>query len=406
LPTYPTCADELAALQALVEAAQSLLTNFNAGGVTETLLESEALNLGSDATSYPGVTQKGAYQYLQDVQAAAYILTANGTDLDNKAADVDVYRKQATQSTGAVIFSIATAGGSPTIIPIGTLVSAEPADPTAPPIIFATTTTGTILTGQTQSNSVLVTAVTAGSLGNVIAGAINTVASGPGGTAVTNPYSTGGGADTEGDDSPNGGLRARALAAIPAASQCTASALVEAAVSYAGITAAYVLDNTADDGYTPELGRVQLYVDDGTGDLGNPANPNHAVIAQLQADLDSGLYRAAGTQVHVVGATLLPVAISLQFTFDTNYTLSTGDQIQVAVQLAVYNYVNALSLGRPVTIAEIVATVCGVGGVWNVAANSVLINGANADLYPGPTQTPRCENLSDVDTPGAGVPLP
>jgi uncharacterized phage protein gp47/JayE len=408
LPTYPTTDAVLTSLQTQVEALQSLLTNFNAGGATETLLEAEALNLGSDATTYPGVTQEGAYQLLEAVQAAAYILSANGSDLDNKAADVGVYRKAAVAATGVVVFSIAVTSGSPTVIPIGTIVGAEPADPTASPILYATTQTATIIAGQLTSNAVDVVAVATGTQGNVIAGAVNQVLSGPGGTSVTNPNSIGGGADTEGDDSPNGGLRARALAAVPNASQCTIAALIEAAESYAGIVSATVLDNTADDGITFERGLSQLYVDDGTGDLGNPTNPNHAVIAELQAALNSGLYRSAGTQVNVVGSILLPVTIGLQYIYDTVYasTLSTPADIQTAVQLAIYNYVNALPIGRPVIVAELITQVCGVGGVWNVPVGSVVINGTSADLYPTATQTARCENLAAIVVTGTGIALP
>jgi uncharacterized phage protein gp47/JayE len=403
LPTYPTTADVLASLQSTVESLQSLLTNFNAGGVTETLLEAEALNLGSDASSYPGVTVQGAYQLLTSVQAAAYILSATGSDLDNKAADVGVYRKAAVAATGQVTFSIAVSGGSPTIIPIGTLVGAEPADPSGSPIVYATTTTGTIPSGQTQSNSVAVEAVNTGTLGNVAAGAINQVLSGPGGTFVTNPLSIGGGANTESDTS----LRTRALAAVPNASQCTAAALIEAALSFPGIASATVVDLTNPAGDF-QLGCVQLYVDDGTGDIGNPTNPNHAEIAALQAALNSGLYRAAGVQVNVVGSILLPVTIALGYTYDTGYasTETTPAAIQTAVELAIYNYVNALPIGNPVTIAELIAQVFTVQGVWNVAVGSVVINGANADLFPSATQTPRCANLASVTVTGTGVALP
>jgi len=412
LPVYPTTTDVLTSEQESVEGLQSLLTNFNAGGVTETLLEAVALVLGSDASTYPGVTQEGAYALLSAVQAAAYILSANGTDLDNKAADVGVYRKAAVAATGVVQFSIAVAGGSPTVIPIGTVVGAEPADPTASPILYMTIQTATILTGQTLSNLVEIVAVATGTSGNAQAGAVNLVYSGPGGTSVTNPNSIGGGENTEGDDSPNGGLRARALGAVPNASQCTGAALIEAAESYAGIVSATVVDLTNPmDEFA--LGYVQLYVDDGTGDLGNPTNPNHAVINELQMALNGspgvpGLYRAAGVQVNVVGSILLPVVISFGYVYDTAYasTLSTPAAIQTAVQLAVFNYVNGLSIGQPLVIAEIIAQVLTVAGVWNVPVSSVVINEANADLYPLPTQTPRCATLAAVTATGTGIALP
>jgi uncharacterized phage protein gp47/JayE len=395
LPTFPTTAEILASLQAALQALNGLLSNYNAGGATETYLEAASLALGSDADSYPNVTVPGAYELLTQVQNAEFILTATGSYLDLKAADVGVTRKPAVAATGAGHFIAPTPPSSNEVISIGTLVAAEPVDPTANPIVYATTATATILAGQTTSNVVTFTAVAAGSSGNQVIGAVNQNINAPFGVSFANTVAATGGADIETDAS----LQSRALAAVPNASQGTKAALENAALSYAGVSSARLLDNTADDGVTPMLGRSQLYIDDGSGDLGDVGNVNHAIIATVQAAFDSGLYRAAGTQVHVVGSLLLAVTLNITIQVSQAYTQTTSSTsaIQTAAQLALFTYINSIALGRPVFVSEVISAAIEVGGVVNVPLTSVVINGVNGDLIPTPIQTPRCASLSSVN---------
>jgi uncharacterized phage protein gp47/JayE len=390
LPTFPTTAEVLASLQSALQALNSILTNYNAGGATETYLEAASLLTGSDASTYPGVTQKGAYELLTQVQAAEFILTATGSFLDLKAADVGVERKPAVSAGGPVQFFPTVSSSVAIVVPVGSLVAAESADPTVGPIVYRTLATATIPANGASSNIVQVLAVNAGSLGNQSAiGAINTVVSGATGCTVTSTGTIGGGADQEQDDAPDGGLRARALAAIPNASQCTLSAIEAAAVSYAGITNAIAQDNVTDS--TQPLGVVQLYVDDGSGDLGNASNANYPVIATLQNDLNSGKYRAAGVQVFVQGSLLLLVQVSLIVSLNSTYVadVESAADILIAIQNAIQTYVNAVNIGNPVLLSEIIKVVANVPGVSDVPIFSVLINGNAQNLIPGPVQAPR-----------------
>jgi uncharacterized phage protein gp47/JayE len=397
LPTFPTTADALASLQSALQSLNPLLTNYNPGGATETYLEAASLLVGSDASSYPGVVQKGAYELLTMLQQAEFILTASGNYLDLKAADVGVTRKPATPASGPVVFTATVSGVNPIVIPAGTMVAAESADPTAMPIVYMTLTTVTIAVGASQSPPVVVQAINAGANGNQsVVGAINTVVSGVTGVTVASTQTIAGGADVEQDDAPNGGLRARALAAIPNASQCTIPAIENAALSYAGITSAVAQDINSDP--TQPRGVVQLYVDDGSGDLGNASNANYAILTTMQNDFDSGLYRAAGAQVNVQGSQLLAATVSLSLSINATYATNTESaaNIVAAVQLAVYNYVNSVQIGRPVLLAEIIRVAAEISGVSDVPITSVQINGAGSNLTPSATQAPRCANLASV----------
>jgi uncharacterized phage protein gp47/JayE len=397
LPTFPTTADVLASLQSAIQALNTLITNFNPGSVVETYLEGCALGLGSDANTYPGVTAEGAYQLLAQVQNAAFALTATGSALDLKAADVGVYRKPAVAAAGPYVFSIISPTNQAQVIPAGSLVAAEPADPTAPPIIFSTDSDATIAAGATTSNQITITAVTAGSSGNQLTGAVTTIISAGSNVTGTNPQAVSGGADEEQDDSPNGGLRARVLSAIADASQGTISAIEQAAKSFPGVEDAVLVENTAADG-TPQDGVGQLYIDDGTGDLGNTSNANHPIIAEVQAAFTSGLYRAAGTQVNVVGSLLLAVTVSLTAQVNQNYTAQTSPLATVVenIQIAIYNYLLTIGIGKPAFVSEIARYANEVAGVSNVIVTSIMINGANVDLMPTNVQVPRAANTAAI----------
>jgi uncharacterized phage protein gp47/JayE len=396
LPALPTVADILASAQASLSELQGLLTNFNPGGVTETTLEALALALGIDATSYPGVQQPGAYQLLQRAQQAAYILTAVGSDLDNKAADVNVFRKQPGTAQGGFQFSLPAPAVTATVFSVGTLVAAQQADPTVSPVLFVTTAAVTVPMGATNASTIApIIAQVAGSSGNQPIGAVNVVVSGPYGATGFNPTATGGGSDLEGDDAPNGGLRARALAAIPNAAQCTVAAIEQDALSYSGVITALLLENLADDGVTFEPGRGQLLVDNGTGTLGS----NTALISQIQTDFNSGLYRGASTQVHVVGATQTPVtSVSLSLTYDPTYAnnIASIATTETAIATSIFAYINGLGIGNAVLIAAIIKLVMETPGVTDVTVSSVRVNGSNADFQPLFSQTARIASTSLV----------
>ena len=230
------------------------------------------------------------------------------------------------------------------------------------------------------------------------ANTISSVQSALGSLGCYNPAKAQGGTDSEGDDAPNGGLRARGLKAIADASQGTVAALGDAALTYAGISSAAVVDNTADDGVTFERGNVLIYCDDGSGNLGSSADANNASLLQFQADLTAGKWRAAGVTALALGSLLLPTTVALAIDVAASYLLlgNTSAGVQTAVQAAVFGMVNALPLGAPVVLASIIDAAKNVAGVSNVLVPSVQINGLAADLIANPQQVARCPALGSV----------
>lgn len=402
LPEFPTAEDLDISISQAIQQLNSLATNYNIGGLSRTWIQAICLALGSDTSTLPGSTQQGAYEILVTLKNAMFLTTATDYWLDYKAADFDVLRKTATSSNGAVIFTsptVAPSGG--TLIPAFTQLQANLADPTASPVIFQTIANVTIPAGSTVSPTAPVQAVLKGSGTNVPANAINVVLTGPTGFVVFNPAATSGGTDRESDTS----LRARALQAVATASQCTLAALVEAALSYNGITSATTLDLTAEDGVTFQLGNCLVFCDDGSGDLGNPANPNNASLVTFQADLTAGKWRAAGCVVYALGSLLLDTTIALSITIEDTYLNegNTAASVQTAVQAAVYGMVEGAGLGQPIRISDVVEIARPIAGVSNVITTSILINGLAADLIPLPQYVPRCvDGLTDVTVTVAG----
>lgn len=396
MPAFYTAAELRANAMQAIDELDTLLTNFNAGGLGAMFIEALCILLGADASTIPGSTLEGGYELLADVRDAAYITTAKGIFLDLKCADVGVFRKKATYASTGVIFTLpdGPAGAGGYAIQDGQIVQADPADPTQNPVLFKVLAGTTIPEGSATSPNVTVQCVTAGSIGNVDPGAINTVV-GIGGLRVTNPAKAAGGNDQEEDDSPNGGLRARGLSAIPNASQGTISALEADALTYPSIVSAVYVENTDDDGVTPLRGRGQLYVDDGTADLGDPTNANNVYLVQMQQDFTSGKYRAAGTQTNVVGSKKQGVTIALQIDVAQSW-LNAGNaeaDLVTSVQNAVFGLIQDSVLAHPVVLASIVETAKEVAGVSNVPLSSVTINGVASDFnMPTAQYVARCVN--------------
>ena len=398
IPAFPTVAELILSLQQAIQAQNGLITNFNPGGVTQTLIESVSILLGSDASTLSGVNVQGAYEILLEAIQSAFAVTAQNAALDLKGADVATIRKLENTATTQLQFSLpnpAPAGG--TIFPAGTICQAEQSDPTQTPLLFSTNAPTSALEGQTQASAtVSATCLSAGSSGNVPAGAINVCISNSA-FLVTNPGKASGGLDRELDDGSDGGYRKRVLAAIPNASQCTISAIEDDALQYP-VTSAILVENTADDGVTLEKGLGQLYVDDGSGNLSDPSNTNYAAFVALKNAFTAGYYRAAGTQVHVNGSTSLTVGITLSIIANSAAIAqgATESMIAAAVQTQLYSFVDALTMGNPVQVASIVAEAkettvltADVPAVSNVIISSVLINGTNNDVVTAVNELPR-----------------
>lgn len=383
LPTSPTCAEVYQSLKNYIanppNGGGSLITNFNAGGVADTMLKAISVAFGSDASSLPNVQQPGAFERLDAVQSDEFISTASGTALDLKCLDVGVKRKDATTAVG--IIQVTIPGGS--TVTQGVVCIATLADPTIAPVQF-TVNADTVVPSNTPTD-VAITCTETGSIGNVDPGTITQIQFA--GATCSNAAATAFGTDTEQDDTPNGGLRARGLAAIPNDTDCTVPAIANDALAFDGIVSSTVIDLTDTDGTTPALARAQLYVSDADGNIGDPTSPNYPILQSIIAVFNSGQHRAAGCIVGVHGSIQDIVTVALTVYMTKAYVNAGGTALalQNMIQLAVQNTANETVISAALRLSKIVTAAQSVDdgiAVDHVVDTTVLINGSNSDYTP------------------------
>jgi uncharacterized phage protein gp47/JayE len=246
-------------------------------------------SMGWDLTQGPVLEIERAYETMNELGAAAFPAFAWGVYLDYHAATLGLERKDENPATGTVTFT-----GTPGhFIPADFQVAAPQTDPTADPIVFSTTTSGTIPAG--GFIDLPVQAAAAGSLGNVAANLI-TVKVTPDNnvTAVTNADPTSGGADIESDDL----LRNRIFVAWAGGHGAGTQADYEGwALAFEGVGFATV---------------VPLWIGTGTVHVIVTDTNNQPVtgdvVSGLQAEIDPQNLQTTSVGAHVLPVTVLNVA--------------------------------------------------------------------------------------------------
>lgn len=233
--------------------------------VARVVARSSLVGLTRNSAIYHALAAAGdeiaeAYFQIARLRELFSIDRATGSDLDERAREIQpgtVTRRQAGYATSTVVFSRPGIVGTISI-PAGTIVGAADALGT---IRYRTTAAGSILNGASASAPISVTAVEAGTRGNVDANQIVRILSRIAGvTSVTNTVAVSNGTDRESDAD----FRARIKAFVRSLARGTIAAL-EATAKNARLTDgarvlfAKVFEDPLTNGY------VQLYIDDGTG---------------------------------------------------------------------------------------------------------------------------------------------
>lgn len=286
--------------------------------------------------------------------------TNYGLFLDARAEEHGVTRKVAQTATGTVTFT----GTNGTVVPAGTQVSNTVlAGSPDQPVVFQTDADGTVASGTVD---VAVTAVDAGSEGNLPASAIDrmvTVVSGI--TAVTNAAVTSGGTDDETDEE----LRDRLLAAIAAREGAgTADDYETWALEVDGV--GYVTVEPLWSG----AGTVRLMILDTDG------APASAGLQTAVSDYIQTL-RPIGASVTVSAPTLDTHAISATLTMESGFTVSG---VQSAVEASIQAYYDTLGTGDDVIYSEVSAAIVTTQGVADLA--SLLVDGGSINVTISATQ--------------------
>jgi uncharacterized phage protein gp47/JayE len=217
------------------------------------------------------------------------------------------------------------------------------------------------------SISVPVTAVVAGSAGNVQAGTISLIAAAiPGVDTVTNAAPTAGGLDSESDAA----LRARFSAYLASLFKATT-----AAVGYAVATVQQGLQYTIRENVTQSgaalPGCFVVTIDDGTG--APPTSLLTAVANAIEA------VRPIGSTWTVVPPAVTTANVSLTIVTAPTAVYAT---VQAQVSAALTSYVNSLPVGAALPWSRLAQVAYGASpAVINVL--SALLNGGTGDIVPG-----------------------
>lgn len=323
------------------------LTDISPGSVIRSFCEGGALSMEEIYVS----TYLGFRRYLDNIQETVF----------------DFPRKAGTKASVDVVFSRAVANGEITI-PIGTRVK------TASGLRYFSTEVGTILAGQTASNSVEVEAEEVGTAYNVSAASVTVLEDTIAGVdTVTNALAAVGGVDLETDIA----YKNRFQAYIEGLGRSNVAGIQAGALSVEGITSASIVEL-----FPPVADiNVEVYVDDGSS-----SGVSTEKVAEVQSVIDGDGtednpgYRAAGINVLVIKPSIVTQNITATLTVLAGVDT---DQLETDVVGALTAYVNTLSVGSDIIYNELVSSIMGVYGVSDVNLTSPAANVAIAATQVG-----------------------
>jgi uncharacterized phage protein gp47/JayE len=344
-----------------VQGSAAQLVNFTTGSVLNAIIEANA-----------SVALWLQWLILQVLQCTR-LATSNGTDVDSFGADFGMTRLAAVAAQGAVTFSRFTPSMA-ALVPTGVIVTTSDG---ATRFAVSTDTTnaawntvqgGYLLGIGVAGVTVPVSALVAGSAGNVVAGTIGLIASAlPGIDTVTNALPLAGGLDAETDTA----FRIRFQSFMDSRTRATVQAVVFAATGVQQGLNCTVQENTnGGGGFVP--GQFLVTIDDGSG------APPAAVLTSVQAAVDA--VRPIGT-IFAVSAPI-PVLANIAVTLG----LATGADSATAiasVNAAISSFVDSLAVGASLPYTRLAQLAYDASAsVTNVTG--LTLQGGTSDLSAGP----------------------
>ncbi|AZG14926.1 baseplate J/gp47 family protein [Cupriavidus pauculus] len=308
------------------------------------------------------------------VLAITRAATSSGSDLDSWVGDFGVTRLPATFATGQVTFSRFTPAQQ-AVVPVGATVQTGDgsqqysvvADASSP--AYNATLGGYVAAAGVASVTVPVVAVSAGSAGNAIAGAVSVISGAIAGIdTVTNAADFSNGADAESDPA----LRTRFVAYVRSLSKATKDAVRYAVTSLQqGVTVSLVENQTYAGAV--QMGYFYAVVDDGTG------APTGTFLSTVANAIDA--VRPLCSSFGVFAPVLVGASVSMTVTVAAGYDPAAT---RAVVSDALKSYINSL-VRDPTTqvmtlpysrLAQVAYDAS--PGVTNVTA--VTLNGGASDL--------------------------
>jgi hypothetical protein len=338
--------------------ASSFLLNFNIGTVLRAL---------GEAVSAQALWLQGLILQMLTLARAS---TSTGTDLDSWFADFGFARLAASPASGLVTFARFTPTAQ-AVVPVGAVV--QTGDGTQQFTVNLDTTNaaysaalgGFVLAAGVASINLSVTAVTAGTIANVVIGAISQLAqSVPGVDTVNNAAAFTNGVDAQSDTS----ARTSFVAYLLSLSKATKIAVGNAITSLQqGLN--YTITENFTYGGVYQPGFFYVVVDDGSG------TPPSSLITNVYSAID------AVRPFTILFAVFPPVVVNVSVTMSiTTAAGFTHSSVVATVVAALQTYIDTLPLGTSLAYSRLaqVAYDAAPGAVTNVTG--VTLNGGTADV--------------------------
>ncbi|MBW7572712.1 baseplate J/gp47 family protein [Caproiciproducens faecalis] len=291
--------------------------------------------------------------------------SAQGEQLELRAQERGLTRKQAVASSGMLTFRRITPLWYDALIPAGTVCATSGDQP-----VRYITTEDAILKNGELSIEVSARAEQGGKIGNTQPGTVTVMVTPPAALeSVTNTSAFTGGEDSESDSE----LRSRLMQSYASISNGTNAAFYrECALKYDGVYSVGVVprENGA--------GTVGLYLG------GRGTVPLQEVIDKVQSGLN--LLREVNVDVKVAAAQTVAVDVDIAVT--PVDTVSVQDA-QAACEQAVREYFDELSVGEPVIVTALGVKVFATGKIKNYLFNA----SATADRKLGMNQLAVCGSV-------------
>ena len=323
-------------------ANQDKVTDFNEGGV----LTSECEAFSRVVESLYIDTRVGFDQGLVEVPFNAF----------------DFSKKDGQKASGSVVFSRADTSGEVTI-PIGIIIS------TPAGLKFLTTSIGTILDGNNDSNSVTIQAEEIGKDYVVPATTIAVIYTPVAGVeTVNNPSATSGGLNQE----SNAEYLKRFQEFIEGLGKSNKAGLIAGAELVTGVRSASTVEH-----FPPVSSyNITIYIDDGAGEASQVLID--AVVEKLigEGTQEKPGYKGGGINLRVLAPTKVTIDVTVEITDDGSLSQTV---IEYNVDQAINNYINNLLIGDDVYLNKLRAVIMNVDGILDIsitlpAGNTTISN--------------------------------
>lgn len=365
---------------AAIKSSSTQLTDFSPGSILRALVESNAGN---------SLWIQGL---ISSLLAIARLQTSTGNDVDTFINAFGYYRSPAVAASGNVTFT-RTITTNTSYIPASTTVIQESLNN----ISFTTyinkdnanydpTTNSYVMLPGTSSITVPVQCNTAGGIGNVEAGAIDTISS----TLVNVNEVTNGSAFTNGADIATD---AQAIAGFPiylaGLSAGTLAAITSAVVSVPGVTRYSIVENQNESGST-QLGYFYVVIDNGAGNISDTIKNqvSAAVNAIRGLSIQYNIDKATANEIPANP----PVSATIHVPIGT--TPDQKSAITATIQTNIVSFLASLPIGGTFFYTRLIQILYDASPLIT-DVESVTLNGGTSSFTSGALEVPTV-NASNI----------